>query len=385
MLQHRQTYRLALPDHHTPGTGVPNQEGTLPRPPGHPQRKPTGGLHRVLEFPDGRRHGGSGGRTHLATSITALTKAVQAMARREGAPLEWTANTLVEQRIHHNANKTQQTGRQVHPPLWDKDRNLQPHSPWMVHFVLEDHIANRKGTEVQLTHNLAHTHLQYTIPTSNALVTYSTTQQSTHGLRPDTEGTAHTVYTWAQYNDLPGPTWHPNPAWHQPLHGKRVPRQSGTKPAGSTAQGDGTAPANIVNSALANARMPLIDKGHPIPDAHTATHLHRLMHNQEPEVREVFTLTLREAQHRRNTCPQYILHQRGLPTTVGTRIWNHLQLLLPHHRHVIQTNHKCEETGPIAVLHTDVGGGPTGDTTTLDQVGTTLHLVRVTPNQMRAL
>ena len=59
--------------------------------------------------------------------------------------------------------------------------------------------------------------------------------------------------------------------------------------------------------------------------AHAASHLHRLIHNQEPKVSEVFTLTLREAQHRRNTCPQYSLHQRGLPTTVGTRVWNHLQ------------------------------------------------------------
>ena len=109
------------------------------------------------------------------------------------------------------------------------------------------------------------------------------------------------------------------------------------------------------------------------------------MHNHEPEVREVFTLTLREAQYHRNTCPQYILHQRGIPTKVGTRKWNHLQLLLPHHNHVIQTNHRCRETGPLAVLHSDVGGGPTGSTTTLDLVGTTLHLVRVTPNQMKAL
>ena len=36
-------------------------------------------------------------------------------------------------------------------------------------------------------------------------------------------------------------------------------------------------------------------------------------------------------------------------------------------------------------LHTDVGGGLTGSTTTLDLVVNTLHLVRVTPNQMRAL
>ena len=68
---------------------------------------------------------------------------------------------------------------------------------------------------------------------------------------------------------------------------------------------------------------------------HTAAHLHRLMHNHEPAVREVFTLTLREAQYHRNTCPEYILHQRGPRTKVGTRVWNHLQLLLPHHQHVI--------------------------------------------------
>ena len=119
--------------------------------------------------------------------------------------------------------------------------------------------------------------------------------------------------------------------------------------------------------------------------AHTATHLHRLMPNHEPEVRVIFTLTLREAQYHDNTCPRYILHQRGLPTKVGSRIWNHLQLLLPHHQHVIQTNHPCRETGPVAVLQTAVDGGPTGSTTTLDLVGNTLHLVRVNPNQMRAL
>ena len=119
--------------------------------------------------------------------------------------------------------------------------------------------------------------------------------------------------------------------------------------------------------------------------AHTAAHLHRLMHNHEPEVREVFTVTLREAQYHRNTCPQYIPHQRGLPTKVGTHVWNHLQLLLPQHQHVIRTNHRCRETSPVAVLHIDVGRGPTGSITTLDLVGTTLHLVRVTQDQVRGL
>ena len=36
---------------------------------------------------------------------------------------------------------------------------------------------------------------------------------------------------------------------------------------------------------------------------HTAAHPHRLMHNHEPGVTEVFTLTLRDAQYHRNTCP----------------------------------------------------------------------------------
>ena len=34
----------------------------------------------------------------------------------------------------------------------------------MVHFVLEDHVDNRKGKEAQITHALAHTHLHYTPP-----------------------------------------------------------------------------------------------------------------------------------------------------------------------------------------------------------------------------
>ena len=59
--------------------------------------------------------------------------------------------------------------------------------------------------------------------------------------------------------------------------------------------------------------------------------------------------------------------------------------LLSQHQHVIQTNHRCMKTGPSGVLHTDVAEGPTGSTNTLDLVGTSLHLVRVTPNQMRAL
>ena len=170
----------------------------------------------------------------LPATVTAVTRVVQAMVPREGARMDWTPNTLVEQRVHHNTNKAQQTRREVHPPLWDKEGTLQPHSPWMVHSILQDHGDNRKGTKVHLTHSLAHTHIQYAVPNSSAVVNYGAAQKFTYRLLPNTEGTAYTVYTWAGYNDLPGPTWHPDPAWHRPLHGRHVPRQGGKKPRVNT-------------------------------------------------------------------------------------------------------------------------------------------------------
>ena len=161
----------------------------------------------------------------LPPTVTALAKAAQAMAHKEGAPQDWTPNFLVEQRAHHNANKAQQTGGKIHRPIRDKDGNLQPQSPWMVHFVLEDHGDNWKGTEVQITHALAHAHLHYTVPISNIILTYGKARTSTYRLLGDTEGTAYTVYTWARYGDLPAPIWHPDPSRHQPIHGRHVPRQ----------------------------------------------------------------------------------------------------------------------------------------------------------------
>ena len=77
----------------------------------------------------------------------------------------------------------------------------QPSAPQL----MDDHGDNRKGTEVQVTHALAQTHLDYTVPTSNILVTYGEARKSTYSLLADTEGTAYTVYTWARYGDLPAP------------------------------------------------------------------------------------------------------------------------------------------------------------------------------------
>ena len=132
-------------------------------------------------------------------TVTAVARAAQAMAGREGASLDWTPYTLVDQRAHHNVSKARQTGRQIHPPLRDKKGNLQPHIPSMVHFILEDHSHYWNGTEIQLIHTLAHTHLSYTVTTSNAVVTYGAVQKSTYSLQPNAEGTAYTGHTWAQY------------------------------------------------------------------------------------------------------------------------------------------------------------------------------------------
>ena len=167
-----------------------------------------------------------------------------------------------------STNKAQRTGHQIHPPLWDKEGNLPPHSPCIVHFILEDHSAHRKHTQVQLTRNCMHTHLQYTVPTSSALVTYGAAQRSTYRLPPDPEGTAHTLYTWAQYSELPGPTRHQNPTWYRLLHGKRVPRQDGAKSTETTAPG-GTTSTNLINPARTNGRMPLIHTGCLTPDDST--------------------------------------------------------------------------------------------------------------------
>ena len=110
-----------------------------------------------------------------------------------------------------------------------------------------------------------HTHLHYTVPNSNNVVTYGEAQTSTYGLLADTQGRACTVYTWAQYGDLPAPIRHLDPSWHQPLHRRCVPRQ-GIKPVGGNATGaHGNPRPNIIKSALANARMPLVNTGCPTP------------------------------------------------------------------------------------------------------------------------
>ena len=59
-----------------------------------------------------------------------------------------------------------------------------------------------------------------------------------------------------------------------------------------------------------------------------------------------------------------ILHQMGMPTNMNTRVWNHLQILLPSSHHAILTNHPCREEGPLAVICGDLNRHPKGVTRT---------------------
>ena len=118
---------------------------------------------------------------------------------------------------------------------------------------------------------------------------------------------------------------------------------------------------------------------------HTALLLPRMTHNHSPEVHEVATIRLQAAQRARNTCPRWILHQTGMPTNMNTRLWNHLQLLLPSPHHAILTNHTCPEEGPLAVLCEDLHHHPKGTINAIDLFRASINVVYVTLPQMRVL
>ena len=117
----------------------------------------------------------------------------------------------------------------------------------------------------------------------------------------------------------------------------------------------------------------------------TALFLHRMTHNHSPEDRGVATIRLQAAQRARNTCPRWILHQTGMPTSINTRSWNHLQLLLHSLHQAILTNHTCPEEGPLAVLCGDLHHHPKGTVDTIDLVGASITVVYVTLPQIRVL
>ena len=110
---------------------------------------------------------------------------------------------------------------------------------------------------------------------------------------------------------------------------------------------------------------------------------HKMTHNHQPEMGEPAAIRIKEAQTARNACPHWILAQHGVPTSVGTRIWTQLQLLLPHHTHHILKNHQCNQHGPLGATYTDIVRHPAGKVDTLRLVGATITIVYINNKEMR--
>ena len=110
---------------------------------------------------------------------------------------------------------------------------------------------------------------------------------------------------------------------------------------------------------------------------HAAHVLHRVTHNQQPQVRKAAAIHIKEAQMARNTCPRWILAQHGVHTSVGASIWAHLQLLLPPY--------SCDQQGPLVATHTDIHRHPAGEVDTLRLMGATITIVYITPTQMKIM
>ena len=127
--------------------------------------------------------------------------------------------------------------------------------------------------------------------------------------------------------------------------------------------------------------MPLHDR------VHLPTYLlpNRMTDNHSPEVCEVATISLQAAQRACTTCPRWILHQTGMPTNMNTRLWNHLQLLLPSPHHTILPNHTCPEEAPLAVLCGDLHHQPKGTINTIDLVEASITVVYTTLAKMQVL
>ena len=72
-----------------------------------------------------------------------------------------------------------------------------------------------------------------------------------------------------------------------------------------------------------------------------------------------------------------------MPTNDNTRIWNHLQLLLPSPHHAVLTNRTCQEEGPLAVLCGDLHQRFKGTIDNIDLVCASIIVVYATLSTIR--
>ena len=167
--------------------------------------------------------------------------------------------------------------------------------------------------------------------------------------------------------------------------GQQVPQSSHVSIVRTAGRWPTSIPTRAIRAAWPHYGDAIGDEVKAAYTRYTALLLHRMTHNHSPEVREVATIRLQAAQRARDTCLRWVLHQTGMPTNTNTRIWNHLQLLLPSPHHPILTNHTCQEEGPLAVLCGDLHHRPKGTIDTIDLVGASITVVHVPLSQMRVL
>ena len=118
---------------------------------------------------------------------------------------------------------------------------------------------------------------------------------------------------------------------------------------------------------------------------HAAHLLHRMTHNHQFELQEAAAIPIKEEQMARNTCPQWILAQQRIHTSLGSGICGQLQLFLPHHTHAILKNHHCNQQGPLVAAYTDIQRHPAGKLDTLPLAGGTMSTLYITLTQMKVM
>ena len=70
---------------------------------------------------------------------------------------------------------------------------------------------------------------------------------------------------------------------------------------------------------------------------------------------------------------------------MGTGSWPQLQLILPHLKHAILTNHHYDQQGPLVATYTDIHRHPAGNVGTLGLMEATITMVHITPTQTRVM
>ena len=300
-------------------TAISNHQGLVHSPHDNTQKgytlwwhhpAPEGGLQPPADQPG------------IGPDLTAIARAVAAMAQQVGAPPQWAPSIIKETAARHNPAFAHFRGRPIHPTLPDLD--LPAHDAWAVHILVPHDTAPKTGdATARITKQLPNTALHYDIPTPNVIVTHNTGRDHYY-LQATHERSPITVYTFTTYPGLQPPQHHPCPAWKHPLHVAPTPRKRPTHHAPPPA--DSTALHNARRRAAAQHQSHLLPRINAGPGTITeATHkstLNLLARKLRPKMALEDTLWIYYGEGRmarvadlRNIIPRHIQRAVG-PFTV---------------------------------------------------------------------